>query len=53
MSKLEKYPSYKKSGVEWLGEIPEQWNVQKSKFFHNNIKLLTQLSHINSSKFSY
>ncbi|WP_298527868.1 restriction endonuclease subunit S [uncultured Christiangramia sp.] len=24
--KLQKYPAYKDSGVEWLGEIPEHWN---------------------------
>jgi type I restriction enzyme S subunit len=29
MSKLEKYTSYKESGVEWLGEIPEHWEVEK------------------------
>jgi type I restriction enzyme S subunit len=31
MSKLEKYISYKDSGVEWLGEIPEYWEVKKIK----------------------
>jgi len=31
MSRLEKYPSYKDSGVEWLGEIPEHWEVIKFK----------------------
>lgn len=29
MSKLEKYPAYKDSGVEWLGEIPEGWELIK------------------------
>lgn len=29
MGKLEKYSSYKDSGVEWLGEIPEHWEVEK------------------------
>lgn len=29
---IDKYPSYKDSGVEWLGEIPEHWNVKKLKF---------------------
>ena len=24
---LAKYPAYKDSGVEWLGEIPEHWEV--------------------------
>jgi len=32
MSKLEKYPKYKDSGVEWLGEIPEGWEIKKLKF---------------------
>lgn len=25
--KIEKYPAYKDSGVEWLGEIPEHWGL--------------------------
>jgi type I restriction enzyme S subunit len=25
--KLQKYPAYKNSGVEWLGEIPEHWDA--------------------------
>ncbi|MBD3796128.1 MAG: restriction endonuclease subunit S, partial [Epsilonproteobacteria bacterium] len=29
MSRLERYPSYKDSGVEWLGEIPEHWEVKR------------------------
>ena len=24
-----KYPKYKESGIEWLGEIPEGWEVIK------------------------
>jgi type I restriction enzyme S subunit len=31
MSRLEKYPSYKDSGVEWLGEIPEHWKTLSNK----------------------
>ena len=27
--KYKKYPSYKDSGIEWLGEIPEHWNQRK------------------------
>ncbi len=26
---MEKYPAYRDSGVEWLGEIPEDWEVTK------------------------
>lgn len=32
MGKLEKYSSYRDSGVEWLGKIPEHWEVQKIKY---------------------
>jgi type I restriction enzyme S subunit len=31
--KYKKYPSYKDSGIDWLGEMPEHWNV-------NTIKLI-------------
>ena len=27
--KLKKYPAYKESGVEWLGEIPEHWVLER------------------------
>jgi type I restriction enzyme, S subunit len=30
--KYKKYPSYKDSGVEWLGEIPSAWTNNKIKF---------------------
>lgn len=32
MSKLQRYSSYKESGVEWVGEIPEHWEIVKLKF---------------------
>ncbi len=32
MSKLEKYPKYKDSGIEWLGKIPEGWEVLSNKY---------------------
>jgi type I restriction enzyme S subunit len=32
MSRLEKYPKYKDSGVEWLGKVPEHWKIKKLKF---------------------
>jgi len=28
----QKYPAYKDSGVEWLGEIPKHWEVNRIKF---------------------
>ena len=29
---MERYPSYKDSGVKWLGEIPSHWRLIKSKY---------------------
>jgi len=28
-----RYPAYKDSGVEWLGEVPAGWEIQKLKFY--------------------
>jgi len=33
--KYKRYPKYKDSGVEWIGEIPEGWEVKKLKFVAN------------------
>lgn len=33
--KLQTYDNYKPSGVEWLGEIPEHWEVKRFKFVSN------------------
>jgi len=30
--KIEKYPAYKESGVEWLGEIPMHWELTRLKY---------------------
>ena len=38
MSKLQKYDSYKDSGVEWIGNVPEHWNVVKIKYLMNEKK---------------
>ena len=27
--KFTRYPEYKESGVEWLGEVPSHWQVAK------------------------
>lgn len=29
---LQKYSAYKDSGVDWLGEVPEHWEVKSNKF---------------------
>ena len=30
---MKRYASYKASGVEWLGEVPSHWAIEKLKFF--------------------
>ncbi|AZE63381.1 MULTISPECIES: restriction endonuclease subunit S [Pseudomonas fluorescens group] len=32
MSHYKTYPAYKDSGVEWLGQVPEHWQVKRLKF---------------------
>ncbi len=31
MTAFPKYPSYKPSGVEWLGDVPEHWEISRSR----------------------
>ena len=31
------YPKYKDSGIEWLGPIPEHWEISKLKFLANTV----------------
>ena len=38
MNKLHKYPKYKNSGVEWIGEIPKHWEVRKLKYIFDYIQ---------------
>lgn len=39
--KIKRYDTYKDSGVEWLEEIPEHWEVKKLRFIFNLGKGLT------------
>ena len=34
---MERYEKYKESGIEWIGEIPEHWDVKKLKFIGKSI----------------
>ena len=34
---LPRYPRYKDSGVEWLGEIPEHWDTLRAKHVFRNV----------------
>ncbi|PWK78451.1 type I restriction enzyme S subunit [Mucilaginibacter oryzae] len=40
---FEKYPAYKDSGVEWLGEVPEHWEVVKLKRLFHEVKKRTNV----------
>jgi len=44
MAKYEKYAEYKDSGAQWLGEVPNHWGVEYSKwlFEERNIKATAQ-----------
>jgi len=35
LSAIRKYDAYKDSGVEWLGEIPEHWDLLANKYIFN------------------
>ncbi len=35
MGNFDKYPAYKESGVEWLGEIPAEWEVKRLGYLAN------------------
>ncbi len=32
---MNKYSEYKDSGIEWLGQIPEQWRIVRLKYLCN------------------
>lgn len=36
---FKEYPSYKDSGVEWLGEVPEHWSVKKFGYIFRENKI--------------
>ncbi len=36
------YPAYKDSGVEWLGQVPEHWEVRRLKTLCDNARLETE-----------
>jgi type I restriction enzyme S subunit len=40
---IKPYPSYKPSGVPWLGEVPEHWEMRRAKFLFRHRKELNVL----------
>ncbi|TAE78227.1 MAG: hypothetical protein EAZ84_01525, partial [Verrucomicrobia bacterium] len=51
-----RYPKYKDSGVEWLGEVPEHWGVKRLRFVaqlnpsKSEVKRLRFVAQLNPSK---
>ena len=37
IAELKPYPAMKDSGVEWLGEVPEHWEVRKLRSILHNV----------------
>ena len=42
--KFKPYPSYKDSGIEWLGEVPEHWDIQPIKYVIDKIESGTSVN---------
>lgn len=40
--KTKRYPTYKDSGVEWLGEVPKHWEICKTKYFWKEVISLSE-----------
>ncbi|WKU18802.1 restriction endonuclease subunit S [Advenella alkanexedens] len=51
---FKQYPSYKNSGVEWLGDVPEHWNLKRFGYlFDENKKKNIGLKETNFLSLSY
>lgn len=42
-----RYPTYKDSGVEWLGEVPGHWSVKRLRFVAELNPSKSELNHLN------
>ena len=40
---FKQYPSYKNSGVEWLGDVPEHWDLKRFKYILEELNELSEL----------
>jgi len=38
MTAFPKYPYYKPSGIEWLGDVPEHWEVEKARWMFRKLE---------------
>ncbi|MEH2121288.1 restriction endonuclease subunit S [Nostoc sp.] len=39
---MKRYPKYKYSGIDWIGEIPEHWNVTRLKYLFQEVNERTE-----------
>lgn len=46
---LQRYPKYKDSGVEWLGEIPEHWECIRMKRLYKDVSIKNKPNELLSS----
>jgi type I restriction enzyme, S subunit len=44
IDKLQPYPAVKDSGVEWLGEVPEHWHMERAKWLFRKMERPFQAS---------
>ena len=42
MAELKPYPTMKDSGVEWLGMVPEHWDIRRAKYLFNSIDVRSE-----------
>ena len=42
MAELKPYPKMKDSGVEWLGMVPEHWDIRRAKYLFNSIDVRSE-----------
>ena len=35
---MKQYPKYKESGIQWIGQVPEHWEVSKLKYVIESLK---------------
>ena len=51
MNRFKRYEKYKESGIEWLGDIPEHWEIKSLRHFVDYIKNGTSSTQVTESEF--
>ena len=51
---MEKYNSYKDSGIQWLGKIPSHWEIKRSRLiFDENVETNSTCNNTNQLQFRF